>query len=94
MKIEEEKKKLGLLDSGLDREGIIENARRRFKTSPKAGLDYLREMSFFPERGTPQEVAKFFFEVCLSLPACCCDCCLCCCDCCLCVAVTDACVLL
>jgi hypothetical protein len=47
----------------LDREGIIENARKRFKMSAKAGIEYLREMDFFPNRGTPHEIARFFIEV-------------------------------
>jgi cytohesin len=63
IKIEEEKKKLGLSAESLDRDTLLDHARKRFKISPKAGLDYLREMNFFEQRGTPQEIARFFFEV-------------------------------
>ena len=65
IKIEEEKKKLGLSAESLDRDTLLDHARKRFKISPKAGLDYLREMNFFEQRGTPQEIARFFFEVCV-----------------------------
>jgi hypothetical protein len=63
VKIDEEKHRLGIVETAPDRDQIISNARRRFRLNAKQGIEYLVETGFFAMKGTPEEVARFMYEV-------------------------------
>lgn len=62
VKIDEEKHRLGIVETAPDRDQIIANARRRFRLNAKQSIEYLVETGFFAMKGTPEEVARFMYE--------------------------------
>ena len=61
--IDEEKRRLGVDQVPIARDMLIDTARRRFRVNPKHGIQYLIDNAYFEHRGTPEEIAKFLFEV-------------------------------
>eukprot|EP00039_Didymoeca_costata_P012167 m.174173 g.174173 ORF g.174173 m.174173 type:complete len:419 (+) comp15404_c0_seq4:1224-2480(+) len=61
MQIEAEKLKAGIVDK-IDRDAILEMAKKTFNKSPKEGIKYLMENDYFPDGGTEAEVANFLYS--------------------------------
>lgn len=61
-RIEDERRKRGLLEKEQDVNVIRERARKKFNASGKAGIRWLKdETEYFANGGTPEEVAEFLY---------------------------------